>query len=150
MAFDITATCESLKAAIEGTALFSGADITDPTRPTEEGPYAAIYPLSMSTVSTVLNAAIELHVIKVKLFYNPWAENEQERVLKAARLASQVADLFYGDFTIGGSVRNIDIGGQYSSGIEVDFTEVDTRESDAHVADITLPIIVDSATVFAA
>jgi len=149
MAFDITLTAQALQTHLQGSDLFASVDIGRPNSPVGDGPSARITIDSMRVVDTVLNAAIELHVLKVKIYLGAYSFGEQSRELQASTLTSEVLDLLYEDFTLGGRVRNVDIGGQYGS-IEVDFVDEETTDQPTHVADITVPIIVDSSTVFVA
>ena len=150
MAFDITTSMEVMQTALVGSDLFRGVDIRHVDTAPPAGPYAALEPVSMSVVSTTLTSAIEVHVVKVALYLAPFLQDQQNRVLKASILTSQVADLFYGDFTLGGNVRNIDIAGQYGTPLEVEFVDVETADVPTHVANITVPLIVDSGTSFVA
>lgn len=147
MAFDITDTAEVVRLHLEGSELFWRADIAYPTSPPPEGPYAAVYPESMRVVGTTLTNPMELHTLKIRLYRAPYTLDDSERVLESARIASQVAALLYADFTLGAGIRNIDLG-QYSSGLSVEFTDEETANTPYHVADITLPLVVDPDTAF--
>lgn len=147
MAFDISATAEVVRLHLEASELFWRAEIAYPTSPPPEGPYAAVYPISMQVVGTTLTNPIELHTLRIQLYRAPYTLDDSERVLESARIASQVAALLYADFTLGANARNIDLG-QYSSGVNVEFTDEDTANTPYHVANITLPIVIDPDTAF--
>lgn len=151
MAFDIDATCVAVQAwLVDSSIEFQDVSIRHPETVVAAGPVACIYPQSMRVVETTLTNPIELHVIKLNLYRAKFTVDDEERVLEAPRLASQVADLVYEDFTLGGRVRNVDIGGQYGEGFSVEFTDEDIQETTYHTAVITLPLIVDSGTAFVA
>lgn len=156
MAYDITTAANTLKAALEaltdgnGDALFYEVLVgTGHTQP-GEGPSARITFGPMQVAETTLTHPIELHDIIVQVFLQSYSFDEDDRALKASALAAEVASSVYADFTLGGTCRNVDIGGQYSSGVEVDIVDEDVSEAAYHVANITIPIIVDNTTAFVA
>lgn len=150
MAYDITTTAQNLQAHLIGSALFSSVEIGTPNSPEPQGPTARIYFGSARVVETTLTNTIEVHVLQVRLYLGAYMYGEQERSLQASILASQAADYIVGDFTLGGTVRNVDIGGQYGDGLAVEFTDEETQTTPYHVATLTVPLIVDGATAFVA
>ena len=150
MAFDIEATARVVQDALKDSRLFFSVEIARPGQPVGEGPSATISGESMRVVSTTLTNAIELHTLKVTLWRAMNTAGEEARELEAMTLASQVMDLFYEDFQLGGNIRAVDVGGIHSGGLEVDFTERNIDAAPYHIADITLPLIVDSATAMVA
>jgi hypothetical protein len=152
MSFDVTATMRAVETHLkdaenaDGNALFKGVSIRRTRSALPTGPSAAISVESARVVETTLTNAIELHQLRVRLFRASNIRSEETTVTQSADLVSQVFDLFYGDITLGGRVRNIDVGGQYSSGLEVRWDEEMVAETDYYVADISLPLIVDSET----
>lgn len=151
MAFDISTSCAVVKTHIEalvdgnGAARFFAVDIAAPRRGQPQGPYALIHPQSMSVTTAFLKAPEERHVLRVEIHISPTARGWQEQVLEGARLTSELLDSLYGDFTLGGNVRNVDV-----TGIEVQFAERDIEDVPTRVAEITLPLIVDGTAEFAA
>lgn len=151
MAFDILASMQAVQTHLQGSDLFREVLIKQYSSPPPVGPAAAIRPQRMYVASTTLTNPIEVHVVLVSLYYASYTQNDQDRATKAATLASAVADLIYADFTLGGRVRNVDFGGQYGSGFEVDFIPLEEiADIPTHVAEITLPLIVDGGTAFVA
>jgi hypothetical protein len=150
VAFDITATMQAIQTHLRDSNLFRGVDIINVTSPPPVGPYAALEPVSMSVVSTTLTNPIEVHVVRVSLYLAPYLQNDQNRVLLSSTLTSEVMDLLYGDFELGGNIRNIDVAGQYGAGLEVEFVDEEVATTPTHIATITVPLIVDSATSFVA
>lgn len=145
MAFDITTTAGVVKTHINGTGDYFKADIGMPSGGRPQGPYAGIYPQSMSVEEVTLTTTVERHTLRIELHVSPTARTDQERVLEAARLTSEFLDLIYADYSLGGNVRAVDV-----AGIAVDFIDRIDAEVPTHVADITLPLIVDGTTAFAA
>lgn len=148
--FDVTATCLAIQTALQALNLFIAVDVTRQTSPPLDGPYATIWPASAKVVEVTLTRTVELHTLTVRLYRNQWSQDEQERVLESPRLAAQVMDVFVGDFDLGSNIRNVDVGGQYGAALTVDFTDELTAMTPTHVADITVGLIVDGATNFAA
>lgn len=148
MAFDIAATCRAIQTHLVDSELFFKADISRPIHPVGVGPTATIQGESMRVVA-VTTTAIELHVVKVRIWRARDSSGEEVRELEAMELTTQVLDLFYGDITLGAGIRNVDIAGEYGDGIVVSFEDDDIETAPYHVADITLPLVVDSATVLA-
>ena len=152
MSFDAAATMNAVKAHLTDASpeLFFAVEIARPVTPVGEGPTASIHVESMSVVETTLVRAIELHLLKVRVYQAAHTQALETRETEAARIVSEVMDLLYEDFTLGGRVRNVDVAGQYGTPLGATFGPDEIGEAEYHVADITLPIIVDSATDFVA
>lgn len=148
--FDVTSTCEAIQTALQALNLFIAVDVTRITSPPPEGPYATVWPVSAKVVEVTLSRTVELHSLMIRLYRNPYGQDDQERVLESPRLAAQVMDVFVGDYVFGTTIRNVDIGGQYGEALAVTFTDEITALTPTHVADITVSLIVDGGTDFAA
>lgn len=146
MAFNITATAQALQTHLKDSRLFSDVEIGTPNSPPGEGPVARIAFTSMFVAETTLTTAIEVHVLEVAVYLGSYVYGEQSRELQSSILVSNVMDYLYEDFTLGGAVRNVDVGGQYGTGLEVEFEDEEIVEQSARVARISVPVIVDSAT----
>lgn len=138
------ATAQAVKAHIDALDAFFAADIAVLRGGMPQGPYAVIYPQSIRVEQTTMLSTIEHHTLRVDIHVSPSARDQRERVLEGARLASQLLDSIYADFTLGGTVRNVDV-----VGIEVDFSEREFEDVPSRVAEITLPLIVDGTQPFA-
>ena len=154
MAFDIDTTAKlvqtNLKALKDSSnrPLFFSVEIARPGQPVGEGPSATIHGESVRVVETTLTNPIELHTLHVVLWRAMNTSGEQARELEAMTLAGTVMDYIYGDFTLGAGVRAVDVGGIYGSGFEASFEPGNIEAAEYHVADITVPLIVDSSTAF--
>lgn len=149
MAFDIGGTVAYVKRLLEATDLFNEVLIGRLTSPTGEGPSATIYAESLRVVELTLNTAIELHTLKVRIYRARYSEGDDTRELEALTLVGQVIDLLYGKLALDGSPRNIDIGGQYGTPIEIVWVDQDEAQGTYHIADLSLPLIADNATALA-
>jgi len=148
--FDITDTARVVQNALKDSHLFFSVEIARPGQPVGEGPSATICGESMRVVSLTLTNAIELHTLKVTLWRAMNTAGEEARELEAMTLASQVMDLLYTDFQLGGNIRAVDVGGINSGGLEVSFEDRNIEAAPYHIVDITLPLIVDSTTAMVA
>lgn len=130
--------------------LFYEVEIARPITPVGEGPVASIHVDAMRVVEVTLSTAIELHTLRIRIYQAAHTQALETRETEAARLVNEVMDLLYEDFTLGGRARNVDVAGQYGAGLSATFGPDDIDGAPYHVADIVLPIIVDSATALVA
>jgi hypothetical protein len=152
MAWDVATTARLVQTHLEDSNLFFSVDIERPGQPRGEGPSATIEIVGMRVAETTLTYPIELHTLRVRLWRAMNTAGAEAVELERATLTSQVLDLFYGDFALGGNIRNVDVGGQYGEPLAASFVDETLDDSNAryHIADITLPLIVDGATAFVA
>jgi hypothetical protein len=150
VAFNIRSTIAVIKDALVDSGLFFSVEIARPGHPVGEGPSATIHGESMRVVGTTLTNPIEVHVLKVRIWRAMNTLGDQERELEAMTLTSQVLDLLYGDFTLGAGIRAVDVAGIHGDTLAASFTDDNIETAQYHIADITVPLIVDSATAFAA
>ena len=151
MALDIATTMGVVQTHLEGATdsegqpLFVEVAIGGPTMAEPDGPSARITAGPMQVVAVTAHP-IELHVVNVLLYRARFTDAEEDRETETAHFVSRVADLFYGDFSLGGNVRNIDVAGEHGQPMAVEFTQEDVGDAPFHVATLTLPLVVDSAT----
>ena len=159
MAFDIAASAVVVQDALramttDGRDTFASVEIERPGIPRGEGPSATIQFNGMRVVGTTLTNPIEVHNLTVRLWRAQNTAGGQSKELEATQITSQVLDMLYGDFTLGAGIRAVDVAGIYGDSIEARFEDEDipTAGGNAsyHIADITVPLIVDSATAFVA
>lgn len=150
MAFDITTTAGVVKTNLEALSVFFAVDILKPSSPAPEGPYAVIYPQATRVVGTTLTRTIEQHVLRIGIYQAPMVKDEDDRVLDPSILTARVASKLVGDFSLGGNIRNVDFAGEYGQPLEAEFVDEDVARTPYHVADITVPLIVDGDTDFVA
>ncbi len=148
MAFSLNATMQVVKTHLEGLNLFYEVLIGRLAGPVGEGPIAAIHGESIQ-VAEVTSHAIELHVLNVRLFQATHIGTDENLELDGWTLVSSLMALLYADFTLGGNVRNIDVGGQYGVPLSAARDEEELAQTPYYVADITLPLVVDDTTTLA-
>lgn len=150
--FDSTATMEALRDALRlaSPELFFAVEIARPVTPVGEGPTASIHVEQLRVAETTLVTTIELHVLHIRIYQSAHTSALETRETEAARLVNEVMDILYEDFTLGGRVRNIDVAGQYGTPLGAVFGPDEIEAAPYHVADITIPIIVDSTTLLVA
>jgi hypothetical protein len=111
-----------------------------------EGPSATVFPERRGIAELTLTNPIEIHQLKVRIFRAKYTSGDETREIESLDLVDAVADYLYENFTLDGGIRNIDLGGEHSGGFEIAWMDTDEGETTYHLADITLPLIVDSAT----
>ena len=109
-----------------------------------------IWMVSVAVVGTTLSHAIELHTLTLR-GYMPMLSGdafEDEMALDAAM--TELKRDMAGDFDLGGTVRNIDVAGQYSGGLETESGYIELSGTQFKIVDMTIPVIVDDIAEFAA
>lgn len=156
MAFDFKTVMGVIKTHLEsvvdaeGVAVFTEVNIGRPTGVQPEGPSARIVAEPASVVDSVLNATVERHVASVRIYRAQYTDGAEARELDMVDITERFKDKLYGDFTLGGGCRNIDLMGQYGSGLTWAFVEEEVAESPYHIATIEIPLIVDPTTLLVA
>ena len=150
MAFDIATTLDAVQTHLDGSGLFFETHIGQPTSAVGEGPIAAIFGDTVSVVDTTLNSTIEQHVLTIRLYQGTHIGAVETLEKDGWSLVSQVMDLFYGDFQLGANIRNVDVAGEYGTSLSASRDEEAIETTPYYVADIVLPLIVNSATTLVA
>lgn len=156
MAWDVSTTMTALKTTLEGAVDSDGAprfkrvEIGYPLAPPPVGPSAYIAWTGIVTPELRMNRSVEVHMLSVRLFQAPFTNALQTIEIAGAQLVGAVADLLYADFTLGAAVRNIDFGGRYGEGFSAERDLSAVEEIPYYVADLTIPVVVDSATALVA
>ena len=146
MAFDISTTLQTIKSHLLASGWFDGGVMVgEPKSPPGNGLTAAVFMERVAVDELTLSTTIESHEVVVR-FYTPNLQqttpNREDRLEKAVAYVEE--DLF-GDFTLGGTVRNIDI-----SQLEWEFGHVDIDRIDYRTVEATLSLIVDGSATLAA
>lgn len=151
-AFDVTNSLRTLETVLKASGRYPIVRIGEPKQPpiTGQGIAAAVYLASQAVVGTTLTTPIEVHTVTVR-FYRAMLDQPEDKA--EIDLANAVADFeadLDGDYTLGGNVRNIDIGGQYGQGLGAEWGYVDIGGTMFRTAVVTVPLIVDSTVSFVA
>ena len=109
---------------------------------------AAVLMDGIRTPSTVLDAPVLVYDLVIRLYRNFLDEGEQTE-LEVARAVGEIMEEFHADFSIGGNIRAVDVAGMYGRGVDATWGHLDFGNTIFRTADVTLPLIVDPAAVFA-
>ena len=146
MVFDIATTMQTIKSHLLASGLF-GADVMigEPKSPPGSGLTASIFMERVAVEELTLDKTVELHEVVVR-FYTP--EVQQTTPIREDRLEKAVGSIekaWFGDFSLGATVRNIDI-----SELSWEFGHVDIDRIEYRTVEVTLPLIVDGSATLAA
>lgn len=153
-AFDVATTLDTIQTALKamspsrfGERVFIG---NPPTGVLPAGFTAVITMDGARVVETTLATTIEVHTARVRI-YRAQAEaaNEDDGKLRY-RIIPEVMDLFKGDFSLGGTIRAIDWGGQYGTTPGVEYEEEVIAEKPYWASHLVVPFIVDTTATLAA
>lgn len=152
MAFDIEATLDSIESKVASSGHVREVTVGEPKAPpSAEGITAAIYMASAEVSQVSLNSTIERHIITIRLYNLGLHEPTMDRdsALDAA-MADLLEDIL-GDFDLGATIRNVDVGGELGVPLSNDWGYVEIGGPPSYrVIELTLPLIVDdSATLVA-
>lgn len=101
------------------------------------------------TGETTLETTIDLHVLRVGIYRAQAAAADEAVELLRARIANEVLDALKGDYTLGGTVRNVSFG-QYGQVPTVEYDEEEIAGKPYWTTRLLVPLIVDSDVVMAA
>ena len=155
MAFNIKATLDAIASHISRSGYVSDVQIGEPVAPPDaiDKLHAAIYMASATVVDLTLSSTIEQHVVTVRLYRraafgqgDDAGEVEQEMALAVSQIVSNLI----GEFDLGATMRAIDVGGTYGTGITSAFGYVQIGTTMFRIVDITVPLIVDGSATQAA
>ena len=148
-AFDITSTARAIQTHLQGSGLFYSVDIGRPSQPPGEGPSATIHGDSYRVLH-VTSHPVEQHVLKVRIYRAQHTLGDESKELEAMTVTGSVMALFFGDFTLGANIRNVDVAGEFGVELSAQFTDDDVAGASYHITEITIPLVVDNTTVLVA
>lgn len=125
------------------------AQIGEPKSPPLGVLTAAILMDGIRTPTSVLDAPVLVYDLTVRLYRN-FLDDGTQTELEVARSVGEIMEAFHADFTLGGNARAVDFMGIYGRGMDVTWGHLDFGNVVFRTADISVPIIVDPAAVFAA
>jgi len=150
MAFNIRTTLNAIASHIARTGYVNDVRIGEPTAPPDaiDKMQAAIYMQSAQVVEVTLSNTIELHIVQVRLYRRAaFGEGDDAGDVEAemALGVSQIASNLIGEFDLGGTLRNIDVAGQYGTAILSTWGYVTLGSTVFRTVDITVPLVVDDS-----
>lgn len=155
MAFNIKSTLSAIASHISRSGYASDVQIGEPVSPPEinDKVFAAIFMNAASVVELTLGTTIELHTVTVRLMKRAaFAQGDDASAVEEelALVVSQVSSNLIGEFDLGGTIRAIDVGGQYGTGVSAAWGYTNISSVIFRVVDITVPLIVDDSATQAA
>ena len=149
MAFDATTTMRAIESYLLQTGMFRHVQIGEPKQP-PQGISAAIFMSAINTRSLSFTAAVEIHVVMVRLYHNLITDPAEVPFITLDDALLQLEEALHGDFTLEGTIRDVDFNGIHGAQYDAVFGYLDLSGVQYRVADVTIPLIVDSPTVMAA
>mgnify|MGYP001187597641 CR=1 FL=1 len=149
--FNTSATMTALQSHLMSTGKFLNVQIGEPKQVMDgDGFVAGIFMDKAGVIELTLSTPVELHVLTVRIYKNALAEPQADWEIAGSDLFGSVATLLYGDFTLGGAVRNIDFAGENGPKYTAEWTYGDVSGPIYRMIDITIPCVVDSTTAMVA
>jgi len=153
MAFNISDTLDVVLGHVASSGHVSGSSLGEPVIPPEgvERLFGSVYMRSTSVLIVYGDGATqESHVVVVRLYRpvlrEPVADGERELAIAASELLEDLAE----DFTLGATVREIDVaGGQGGVSLGSEWGHIEMGNLMYRVVDITVPVIVDDSATSA-
>lgn len=151
MAFKVKSTLQAVESYLKASGYVRTVLVGEPKQPVEgHGVSAAIYMTSADVVQLTLNGTIEVHTATIRLYADMLREPLEANEFEMSEIAGSILSDLLGEYDLGGTVRNIDAGGQYGSAVSVRWGHVDVSGKMYRIADIALPLIVDDSATLAA
>ena len=155
MAFNIKSTLDAIVSHIARTGYVAEVRVGEPSSPPDaiDKLHAAIYMTSASIVGLTLETTIEQHTVTVRLYRRAaFGQGDDAGAVEAemALAVSQITSNLVGEFDLGATMRNIDVGGQYGQALNATFGYVSLGTTMFRTVDITVPLIVDGSATQAA
>jgi hypothetical protein len=151
MAFAIRDTLVALEGHLEASGYFGKVQVGEFKSAPDEVFAASVWLVGASAYQVYLDGgSAEVHTVNVRIYRRLFSESESEIEYDIAQAVSQTMSDFSGEFDLGGTIRNIDIGGIAGASLSVDFGHLDVGGTLFRVADITVPMLVDDSATAAA
>lgn len=151
MAFNLTATLDALLTHLAGSGHFEHVQVGEPkSPPSTTGLTGAIFISNLVTNDLTFQLGVEVHTVTVRCYLNMMHEPQKDVELKIAEAISKIITDLLGDWNLSTAIDHIDSAGQFGSGIDVNFSYLDVGGTMFRLADITVPMVVDSAVALTA
>lgn len=147
MAFDVRRTLEAMLSHISSGGYVRSSQIGEPKTPSEAILSVAVFMADSAIVATTLQDTIEIHTVTVRLYKKmEFTEPGEAAEFELARVSAEIASSFMGAFDLDGTIRNVDVAGQYGQGLTSIWGTIDLGATVFRVVDILVPMIVDGST----
>src|SRR3989304_120311 len=115
MAFSIKASLQAITSSPAASGYVKVARLGEPKAP-PENVTAAVFMSSVAVAQLTLGTTIEQHVVTIRLYRNMLDESGAVEI-ELARIVSEISSDLLGEFDLGATIRNVDAGGQYGTGL---------------------------------
>ncbi len=152
MAFLIQATFDAIRDALAKTNYFSTVQIGEAKAPPTDAKLTVhIWVNGMRHVATTGDKTIQVYTLTMRMMLPTNFQEPVESIeVELTEAVSKGDEGLMADFTLGATVRNIDVVGQYGVAYTVDFGYIDIGGKVFRMADFTMPLIVDDSAAFTA
>ena len=100
-------TLKVIQSHLEASGYFKSTGIGEPRQP-PDSPHACVVVARGSNPTTTLNGSIERRVVIIRLYTDWLAEPIEDIEFWIDEVRAKVEEDLFGDFTLGGTVRNIE------------------------------------------
>ena len=145
MVFDITSSIRAIQGHLMASGWFDRVQVGEPKGPPGNGLTAAIFMDNVAVEELTLSTTIERHEVVVRFYTPELQETTPIREDRLEKATAYIEKAWFGDFSLGAAVRNIDI-----SQLAWDFGHVNIDRIEYRTVEITLPLIVDGSATLAA
>lgn len=143
MAVDPYAVMAALKSFALARGRVRHAQVGEPKAPPQAHVSAAVLMEGIATPSSVLDAAVRLYTVTIRL-YRGFLDDGEQTETELAQVTGALLTALDGDADLGGTVRNVDVAGEHSGGLAADWGYLEMDEGVMYrTVDITVPLIVD-------
>lgn len=149
MPFNIRATLQAIQSYLEASGYFVGSQVSEPKQPPPEGFYAAVYMSAAGVNSLTLTGTIERHLPIIRVYRQMLAEPAEDIEFGMAEVISKVASDLIGEYDLGATIRNVDVGGQTGAPMSATWGYVDVGGAMFRIVDLIVPLIVDDSATLA-
>lgn len=152
MAFEIEDTLKAIVVHLrqDKQHLFKRVLIGEPKTAPSERFTAAVWLDSIEIPEVVLAETIEVYTVFIRIYDNMTHEPQADVEIHMGKAAARVVSDLAGDFTLGGTIRNIDVAGQYGPGLGSRFKHLEVGGTMFRICDVRVPMIVDGSAILAA
>lgn len=151
-AFEIKATLLWIQSHLAASGYLPYNRIGEPKQDIAEELGAAVW-LTTATVTQVplggSPGTEEVHTVTIRFYMNMLSEPQEQIEFRLMEAVSKLSEDLLGDFTLGGTIRNIDVGGQSGQGLQVTYGFIEIGGTMYRSADLGVPMIVDNAITLA-
>lgn len=141
---DLEPTLQLLQDYYENTDRFQAVLIGEPKAPPSGDYTAALFPTGGKVVQVPLaGPPTECHDVLLRIYRNMLALPTEDTETEIMRCVAAVMDELYGHFTVGGTIRNVDLGGEFGESPNVKYGYLEVSGTMYRIADVRYGLVVD-------